>query len=684
MLHYALTIFISAFLLFLVQPMLAKFILPWFGGTAAVWTTCMIFFQSALLAGYAYAHWTSRRLSTRNRSHVHVALLLLALAFLPITPDPSWKPAGNENPAVRILLLLVATIGLPYFLLSSTSPLLQSWFARARPGQNPYGLFALSNFASFLALIGYPFLVEPYFTARQQSWGWSAGFVLFALSCAALAWRMRAVPDLPEAAPAAGEPDVRPGAGRIALWLTLSALGTVMLLSVSNHLTHNIPSIPLLWVVPLAIYLATFIIAFADPRWYPRGLVLAELLVALVAMALLIAYKDWQFRIFWHIGVFSVGLFITCMFCHGELARLKPAPRHLTQFFLIVSLGGVLGGVLVGIVAPLALPGYLELEIALVLIALLAVLLHRDRHFAVIGLAVTVLGFSAAALWYRIDTFTENTVLIKRNFYGVLRVKEYDRGEDTWHWSLVHGAILHGEQFRSEKYRAAATTYYKTTSGIGKTLAFYDEKDIRVGVIGLGAGTLATYSDKGDVYRFYDINADVLEVASKHFTFLRDAVARGARIEAVLGDARLQMERELASGRAQNLDVLAVDAFSGDSIPVHLITDEAVALYRRHMKPDGVIAFHTSNRFLELKPILLKIAERQGLKAAFVHEAGDSGTVSDWVLLTTNQALLDKPEIKDSTLPIPPKPGWRLWTDDFNNIVQVLRGLDWLHAAESD
>lgn len=669
---FAVTIFLSAFLLFLVQPMLAKFILPWFGGTAAVWTTCMIFFQSALLAGYGYAHFSTSRLSGKTRAVIHIGLLVLAILTLPITPAAVWRPTGAEEPATRILLLLVATIGLPYLLLSSTSPLLQAWFAERYPGQSPYKLFALSNFASFLALLGYPFLVEPVLTARQQSVLWSVGFGVFAIVCATLAWTTRNTQPLAhDDAPV--DPTQRPTKARITLWLTLSALGTVMLLGVSNHLTHNIPSIPLLWVVPLAIYLATFILAFADARWYPRGFVLIELVVAICAMGFFLAYKDWQFKIFWHIAVFSFGLFVACLFCHGELVRAKPAPRYLTQFYLYVSLGGVIGGVLVGIVAPLMLPGYFELEIALVVLAAMAIWVNRDRAWWALALLVAMAGFATACAAYRVHKHMEGTIYVERNFYGVLRVKEYDVGQETHHWSLVHGAILHGEQYQSEKYRQAATTYYKTSSGIGKTLAFYDGKDAKVGVIGLGAGTLATYADKGDVYRFYDINPDVLKVAESKFTFLKDAVTRGARIEAALGDARLQMEKELEQQRAQNFDVLAVDAFSGDSIPVHLITDEAVALYKRHMKADGVIAFHVSNRFLELKPVLLALAERNGLKIAYVHETSDGGTVSDWVLLTNNLALLETPDVKDSTLPIEPKPDWRVWTDDFNNIVQVLK-----------
>jgi SAM-dependent methyltransferase len=368
--------------------------------------------------------------------------------------------------------------------------------------------------------------------------------------------------------------------------------------------------------------------------------------------------------------VFAAGLFIVCMFCHGELARLRPGPRHLTLFYLVVSLGGVAGGVLVGIVAPLTLPGYLELEIALMAVALLALYLNLDRPKPIIAMFAFVAVFTTGALAYRVEKFTENTVLVERNFYGVLRVKEsFARtGEsDTRYRSLVHGAILHGEQWLDEKYRRSATTYYKTSSGIGKAILAHEGLAIKVGVIGLGAGTLAAYGDGDDVYRFYDINPAVPRIAREQFTYLGDSAAR---IEVVLGDARLALERE----EPQGFDVLAVDAFSGDSIPVHLITLEAVGAYLRHMKPAGVIAFHVSNRFLDLKPVLLAISERHGLEYAFVHETSDEGsTTSDWVLLTRHKPLLLRPEIVAATEPVVPRPDWRLWTDAYNNLLQVWR-----------
>jgi len=668
---HAATVFLSAFLLFLVQPLLAKQILPWFGGAAIVWMLCMVFFQLVLLLGYAYAHALASRTRGTTQAAIHLALLAASLLFLPVAPDPSWKPSGGDNPVWGVLGLLSATVGLPYFLLSSTSPLIQAWFARAYPGSSPYRLFALSNLASMLALLGYPFLFEPWLTNTRQSFWWSVGYALFVACCAALAWRSRDLPPLTvesgQLAAIAEEP--KPRRGEIGLWLLLSALGSVMLLAVSNHLTQNISAIPLLWVVPLAVYLLTFILCFEGRNWYRRDVFLGALAWMLCVMAWFLADRDLQFMLLWHVAIFTAGLFEVCMFCHGELARRRPGPRHLTLFYLVVSLGGVLGGILVGIVAPLVLKGYLELEIALVACAALALALRWDSWLALRVLLLAVLTFTSAAFFWRVKYFYEDTVYIERNYYGVLRVKEAqsdDNDPETRYRSLVHGAILHGEQYLSDKYRRSPTTYYKASSGIGRTLLAYD-RPVRVGVIGLGAGSLAVYGREGDVYRFYDIDPAVVGVARKWFTYVADSPAR---TEIVLGDARLSMEREAPQG----YDVIAVDAFAGDAIPVHLITMEAVTQYLRHLKRDGVIAFHVSNRFLDLKPVLLAIAQAQGLEYANLFDSAESGgTTSDWVLLTRNKAFILKPGIVEVTEPVAPRPDWGLWTDDYSNLRQVLK-----------
>ena len=672
---YAATTFFSAFLLFLVQPITAKQILPWFGGSAAVWTTCLVFFQTTLLLGYAYSDAVVRRLAPRAQVALHVALLALSCALLPIIPREQWKPLGGENPSLLILGLLSATIGLPYFLLSTTSPLVQAWFARTRPGRSPYRLFALSNLASMLALLGYPFALEPWIATRLQSYGWSTAYVAFALLAAASgAYALRtagvASPAAAAAVPDGDARDTAPTLSRQVLWATLAATGSFLLLAVSNHICQNIASIPLLWIVPLSIYLLTFILCFDSSRWYHRPTFRAMLAAALGAMGWTLADSDLTHQLPLQIGVFCAGLFLACMFCHGELSRLKPAPRYLTRFYLMVSLGGAIGSVLVGLLAPIVLPAYFELALGLVACAALLSWQVRRAHPVFIVLAVASLLFSVGAAGWSIHSFYENTVLATRNFYGVLRVQEWNAGSANYHRSLIHGTILHGTQYPGPPLERQPTTYYTATSGIGRAIESFHPSltPLKVGVIGLGTGTIATYGAKGDVYRFYDINPAVIGIAKRDFTYLDKS---DATIEIALGDARLSLEREAPQG----FDVLAIDAFSSDAIPVHLITAEALSVYRRHMKPGGIIAFHVTNRYLDLAPVVQQLVDAQELHAVLISDDGEEpmGSRSDWVLISDSEDTLEADAIDDVSEQIQPHPGWRLWTDDFNNIVQVLK-----------
>jgi|SRR5882724_169783 len=664
---YAATIFLSSFLLFLVQPLIARLILPWFGGSAAVWTTCMLFFQMVLLAGYAYAHALGK-LAGRRQPIVHTILLIAALATLPIMPAESWKPAGGQEPITRILVLLGATVGLPYFLLASTSPLIQAWFARARPGENPYRLFALSNFASLIALLGYPFFVEPVFTAREQVNLWSWAFGAFAVLCAAVAWRtprVAAVHDSEAAAPI--------GKWDYAWWLALSATGSGLLLAVTNHLTQNVASVPLLWLVPLTLYLATFIIAFEGKNWYQPSTLWPLILIALVAMAWLLVDTDYHYQLSLQLGVFLPGLFIGCLFCHGELYRTRPAPSRLTAFYLTISAGGALGGLFVAVAAPLIFSGYFELGVGLVAAALLATLRFiKVGQVAYVAGLLVLLGVGACATF---DGFRnqKDVVEAKRSFYGVLRVKEYGvPGDDSHLRRLVHGTIMHGEQYMSDNLRHTLTTYYTESSGIGAAIRSKQDRAVRVGVIGLGTGTIAAYGRPGDVYRFYDIDANVIGIARSEFTFLGDS---GARIETALGDARLSLEREAP----ENFDVLAVDAFSSDAIPVHLITREALETYERHMKSGGIVAFHVSNRFLDLIPVVARVAKELQLHAVLISDDPEDEdksikSRSDWVLVSRDAKALEAPAIVDAgAAPAEDRLDWRTWTDDYSNLVQILK-----------
>ncbi len=673
MIPYALTIFVSAFLLFLLQPIIAKQILPWFGGSAAVWSTCLVFFQMALLAGYFYSDWITHKLSPRRQIVVHLGLILVALALLPIIPDGAWKPHGDEAPALRILLLLAATVGLPYFLLSTTSPLVQAWFARAHPGASPYRLFALSNFASMLALLGYPFLFEPNLTTRHQALFWSGGFSVFAACISWLAWQAWRRDDVKSDAIADNNETSKTPSGRDQLiWIALAALGSMLLLGVSNHLTQNISSIPLLWVVPLALYLLTFILAFDRPGWYRRSIVIPIAGIAVLGMAWLIADPDLHFKLLLQVAGCSAGLFFACLYCHGELAARKPAPRHLTRFYLMISIGGAIGSLLIGIVAPLTLPASYELAFTLALLCALAVTLYWGAvswWVRICGTLTTTVVLSAAIA--SVIDFRQDVIYMTRNFYGTLRVKEYGPpAVEFLRRSLVNGTIMHGEQFMDETYRRSATSYYKSKSGIGLALTLKQDllhRPRRVGVIGLGAGTIAAYGAKGDVFRFYDINPEVVGVARNQFTYVTDSAAT---IEIALGDARLNMERE----EPQRFDVLAIDAFSSDSIPVHLITLEALQVYERHMAEGGIIAFHVSNRYLDLKPVVDQMAQKRGMSVAWIRDSYDDGsTSSDWLLLCKDRRLLLKPEIAEATAPLVPERDSRLWTDDFNNLWQILK-----------
>ena len=666
---YATTIFLSSFLLFLVQPLIARLILPWFGGSAAVWTTCMLFFQALLLAGYAYAHLLAKYSRRRFEPLVHTALLIAAVATLPIAPSEVWKPSGTEDPVTWILLLLGAAVGLPYFLLAANSPLLQAWFARARPGENPYRLFAVSNLGSLVALLGYPFLVEPYLGGAGQVGLWSWLFAAFAVLCAVVAWRT----PLEKAVEGESTLVAQIAKSDVVLWLALSATGSVLLLAVTNHLTQNVASVPLLWLAPLTLYLASFILTFEGKGWYRAEWLWSVLLVWIGAMGWLLVDNDFQFDLPVQLGIFLPGLFLGCLFCHGELYKLRPAPSHLTAFYLVVSAGGALGGVLVAVGAPLAFSGYYELGIGLVVLTLLAaVRFARLNMIARYGSLAVLLGISACAV-YDGMRYQRDVRVATRSFYGVLRVKEYGlEGEESHLRRLVHGAIMHGEQYMHEKTRGMLTTYYHEDSGIGAAIRSLGERPARVGVVGLGAGTIAAYGRPGDLYRFYEIDARVMQIALHEFTYLTDSKAK---VELALGDARLTLERE----PPRRFDVLAVDAFSSDAIPVHLITREALGVYLRHVKPDGIVAFHVSNRFLDLIPVVARVAREHGAHVVLVRddpdeEADHRRSRTDWVLVSRDAAALKRPAIVGRGAEEPEdRPEWRTWTDDYSNLIQILK-----------
>ncbi|MGD1029872.1 MAG: fused MFS/spermidine synthase [Opitutaceae bacterium] len=762
---YALTIFIGAFLLFQVQPLMGKYILPWFGGSPGVWTTCLLFFQTALLAGYAYAHYTSKRLKPGTQAILHIVLLLAALACLPIIPSVSWKPQAPGDPTLRILALLTVNLGLPYFVLSATGPLIQRWFSLTHPGVSPYRLFALSNAGSLLALLSYPFFFEWEYTRRTQANLWAGGLVFFVIVCGICAARVRrrtagtipAQEVLPAAVPGGGEgtsaevPSV-PASGDRLLWLALPTVASILLLATTNKLCEDLAVVPFLWVLPLSLYLLSFIVCFDSPRWYVRPLFSGLLVVGLgVVTELLYLGGDAPIRT--QVIGYSVALFAGCMFCHGELYRRKPHPSRLTSFYLTIAAGGALGGLLVAVVAPLVFNSYLELPIGYwMLSALLAVLAiqKRERSLAFGALAGSVLGLLAAlamrgdqaaassgarldailmvcrdffrdhwkvsalcavgalqgfvdlrrvilrewrprmgsflifvslvlgfVLFTQARTSREAAVNMSRNFFGVLTVYEYEKDNPSGHYYVLqHGRIIHGLQFTDPEKARWPTTYYAETSGVGLVLRSLSQTvGVRIGLVGLGTGTVAAYGEKGAAIRIYEINPQVLRLATSRFNYITQTPAK---VDVVMGDARLSMERELERGESQQFDLLVLDAFNSDAIPVHLLTREAFATYLKHMRPDGIIAIDISNRYLDLQPVVESLAKNFGLQAVTISDDDEPNWWdydTTWMLVATRdrfdqtRALLDAAD-QPARRPKPPPP---LWTDDYTSLFKILR-----------
>lgn len=691
---YAAAIFLSSSLLFLVEPMAGKRLLPLLGGSAAVWITCLVFFQTALLLGYLCAHWIATRLRARAQAVVYVLLLVVSLVQVARNLNPHLH-SSTLHPIISVLSMLAVLIGLPFLALSATNPLLQAWYSRVagkaedgvgKPSSPvpPYRLFALSNFGSLVALIIYPVLVEPYFSLRVQTLSWSVGFLIFVVVCGAISFSKNLITSseqitAPEQNVQPAHPvedsDRSPTPRERTLWLLMAACGALLLSAVTNHLSQNIAAIPLLWILPLTIYLLTFVIAFNGGLYF-RWPTVCLLAVALRLVAHRIKDLDKQTPIKISIPLFCAMLFIACLFCHGELYRRRPSPRYTTQYYLLIAAGGALGSMFVGVLAPFIFVGSYEMAWSLVYTAALAAALLWRVHWPwglhwvlrVFWVAMTVAMIWVAVLQVR--AYSENSIVQVRSFYGTMRVQQETTVEGEMYRTLVHGTIQHGTQYYgTDDDRTSPTTYYVHDSGIGLALDWCcNGKPRRVGVVGLGAGTLAAYGIPGDVFRFYEIDPRVETIARNAFTYLRESKAK---IELVEGDARLSMEAE----PAQQYDVIAVDAFSGDAIPVHLLTAEALRLYQRHLRPGGILAFHISNSFLDLAPVVKAEAEHAGLPAVLVSTSDDDygGYAADWVLITRNQQFLSLPAVQDAAEEIEPKPGLRLWTDDYSSLLPILK-----------
>lgn len=746
---HALTIFIGAFLLFQIQPLIGKFILPWFGGGPGVWTTCLLFFQTLLLGGYAYAHWLTSRLPPRRQAVVHLAMLAASLVFLPVMPGPDWKPDGSSQPVLRILLLLAANVGLPYLVLSATGPLLQRWFSLDHPGVSPYRLYALSNAGSLLALLSFPFVFEPLASRTALGWGWSAGLVVFAGLCGACAWSIRQTGETPAVdAPATAGADAPVAPADRLLWFALPAVASLLLVATTNKICLDIAAVPFLWVLPLAVYLLSFILCFDHPRWYSRRWFGALLAAGCGASALCL--EDASIALPVQVAVYAVTLFAACMACHGELYRLRPAASRLTGYYLAIAAGGALGSIFVALVAPLLFADYRELQLGLVLVlyftgvvcllyrsaslatgpalgAFAATLIvpalraetglgvmawfiswaretarfYQDNAWAIAaGLVAVVVALRrgwrvGAGEWQRRMSAAPLLLAVMlgaifiaqakndgatvfaaaRNFYGAYKVHLYGENDERSRCHLLsHGGITHGLQFLHADYVTWATSYYGATSGVGRALDSLPGER-RVGLVGLGTGSIAVYGRPGDVFRFYEIDPAIVNVARSHFSYLQRTAAT---VDIRLGDARLTMEEELRRGESQQFDLLILDAFSGDAIPVHLLTREAMELYLRHLRPGGIIAVHISNRHLDLRPVVEGLARHHGL-----HFANISDTVekddwwiynTSWMLLSADFTKLEAKEIKPA-IEEPPDETARYvdWTDDHASLFSILK-----------
>ena len=637
--------------------MVARKLLPIFGGSPAVWTTCLLFFQAVLLAGYVYAH-------AFRWKWLHIALLAFSLGFLPVAGRMKLSVQGD--PSARILVLLAVSVGVPYFLLSTTAPLVQRWFAASQPEKSPWRLYALSNFGSFLALLSYPFLVEPFIRLQTQTWMWSGLYIVFAIVCTATASSIRAS----EASARTGDDAL--SLGSVLLWLGLSAAGSTILLATTSEISQEIAVNPFLWVAPLSLYLLTFVLTFESDRWYKPAFY-AGFAGLFTTIACAVSAAANAVPVLAQLGIYLATLFFGCMLCNGELVRVRPPARHLTAFYLTIAGGGALGGVFTALVAPREFKEFSEYPIGLGGACVLALLTWIGREGlgviksfdGRIPVAALLLGISTAGVDLGIAG-GQGSLVSLRNFYGILRVTQQSDQNGPLR-ELTHGRINHGFQYQQSDRRDWPTSYYGPHSGVALALKAIAGPR-RIAVAGLGTGTIAAWGKPGDDIAFYEINPDVLRIANSWFTFLKDS---HARIEMVLGDARVQLAAELAHGASHDFDAIAVDAFSSDSIPMHLLTTECADIYRQRLKPGGALLLHITNRTLDLEPVARGVAQHLGWQSAQLIAARHPETgeaESRWVAIAS-----DLSKFTDD-------PGWAplaerpiVWTDDFASLWHVLK-----------
>ncbi|HKW91250.1 MAG TPA: fused MFS/spermidine synthase [Methylomirabilota bacterium] len=766
LLLYAVTLFVGATLLFAMQPMVGKMILPLLGGTPAVWSTCMVFFQAALLGGYAYAHLTSARLRLSRQVVLHLIVLALPFLVLPLGVNPRLLRGGEANPVLDVLTLLSASVGLPFLVVSATAPLLQRWFTHiGHPAaRDPYFLYAASNLGSMLALLGYPTLVEPRLHLHGAGWAtqvrlWGVGYaVLVGLTglCALALWWKPAIG--PEAADAAPAPDAtveaQPSWGRRLWWIALAFVPSSLLLGVTTYITTDLAAVPLLWVLPLAIYLLTFILAFGRwPRLFHRAIVAAApptVLVVIFLMVSALPERIWV-TVLWHL----ILLFVIALACHGTLALDRPAPRDLTEFYLLISVGGVLGGLFNALVAPLVFSSLIEYPLMMVLacvllgarraprlglgpgavggllvvaaVAALTLILYSESITLKVDLSflarvldwssdlvgrwldpteriankLLIYGPPLALAWLLlrrrplhlgvalaavllissfVDARNSDQIRQSRSFFGVLRISR-DR-DPKGYTELRHGTTLHGRQSLEPERRLEPLSYYQKNGPIGQLFTELDRRPgaVSMAVIGLGTGTLAAYARPADRVTFYEIDRLVRDIAfdPAYFTYATDARQRGATVRLELGDARIRLEAVRRERPEERYDVILVDAFTSDAIPVHLLTREALRLYFGMLAPRGVLALHISNRYLRLEPVVANLAE-DGHYACLLQN-GDTGNIrggveATWVVLARRREdfgdLASDPRWTETRLELEARVG--TWTDDFHNLISVFK-----------
>ena len=719
------TLFVSAFLLFLVQPMIAKMVLPLLGGSPMVWNTCMVFFQIALLGGYTYAHLASRWCSARAQVALHAALLVLPFTVLPFMVQRDVVPPAGA-PVAWLLVFLTVTIGGPFFVLSTTASTFQRWFSRTNhpSALDPYFLYAASNMGSFAALIAYPALVEPLLSLPNQGRLWTAGYAVFALlaaACAVVAWRgseaaNSAGAETAERAEPAG--DVVPSQKQRARWVALAFVPSSLLLAITTYVSTDIAAVPLLWVVPLGLYLLTFVAAFSARANRLRRPASVAFPLVLVPLALLMCtgiMLPSALMLVAHVVTFVTAAFI----CHAELADGRPSRTHLTEFYFWISLGGMLGGLFNAMAAPFLFKSVAEYPIVLVLACFMLPVRETraasagDRLFD-IGVPLVVGGWAVAAAWLfegsaglpwllpafcvpAVMAFSQRrrplrfglsmgalllagmvfvhagqTLYAERTFFGVYRVQRDGSGK---YLALAHGTTLHGMQAVSGKERMEPLTYYHRLGPFGQAFDAFSKvsRVERAAVIGLGVGTLAAYAEPAQRWTFYEIDPAVERIArdTRYFTFLQHC---GDACRVVIGDARLS----LAHSTDGQYDLLALDAFSSDAIPVHLLTSEALSLYLTRLNPHGKLLFHISNAHLELAPIVARLAEEHGLVAMAQVDLRrpdwpESRAPSSWVAMARNKEDLGAIVADARWAPLRSSAGTPLWTDDFSNILSVVQ-----------